>query len=78
MMKTTTHLYVYRETYSDPLISVIDPDVVSLPGDGGLRVASGGDTLHDGRLACCYHHIAGRLTEVVSQNWGKEEEETWL
>ena len=61
-----------RPTYSDPLISVIDPHVVSLPGDGGLRVASRGDALHDSRLARGHHHVAGRLAEVVSQNWGKE------
>lgn len=55
-------------TYSDPFVAVIDPDVVSLPGDGGLWMASRGDTLHDGRLTCSHHHITGRLTEVISQN----------
>ena len=62
-----------QPTYSDPLISIIDPDVVSLPWDGGLRVASGWDTLHDSWLTSCHHHITGRLTEVISQNWRKEQ-----
>lgn len=35
-------------------------------------MASGGDTLHDSRLTCCHHHITGSLTEIISQNWGKE------
>ncbi len=61
-----------QRAYSDPLIPVVDPDVVSLPRDGGLRMAPGGDTLHDCRLTCRYHHITGRLTEVISQDWKKQ------
>lgn len=59
-------------TYSNSFISIIDPDVVSLPRNGGLRMAPGRDTLHDGRLPCCHHHITGRLTEIISQNWEKK------
>lgn len=62
-----------RVTYSDPLVSVVDPDVVPLPGDGGLRMTSGGDTLHDSWLSGCDHHVAGRLTKVVPQNWGEKK-----
>lgn len=60
-------------TYSNSFISIIDPDVVSLPRNGGLRMAPGRDTLHDSRLPCCHHHITGRLTEIISQNWEKKE-----
>lgn len=60
-------------TYSNSFISIIDPDVVSLPRNGGLRMAPGRDTLHDSRLSCCHHHITGRLTEIISQNWEKKE-----
>lgn len=62
-------------TYSNSFISIIDPDVVSLPRNGGLRMAPGRDTLHDGWLPCCHHHITGRLTEIISQNWGKKGED---
>lgn len=63
----------FSTTYSYSLISIIHPDVVSLPRDCGLRMASRGDALHDSWLTCCYHYITGRLTEIISQNWGKEE-----
>lgn len=59
-------------TYSNSFISIVDPDVVSLPRNGGLRMAPGRDTLHDGWLPCCHHHITGRLTEIISQNWEKK------
>lgn len=64
-------IFNYESTYSDPLISVIDPDVVSLPRNGGLWMSSGWDTLHDSRLTCCHYHITGSLTEIISQNWRK-------
>lgn len=55
-------------THGDPVVLVRDLDVVSLPGDGRFRVTSGGDALHDGRLPCRHHHVAGRLAEVIPQN----------
>lgn len=57
-----------KTVYRDPFISIIDPDVVSFPGDGGLWMSSGWDTLHDSRLPRRHHHIAGCLPEVVPQN----------
>lgn len=61
-------------TYRDPLISVVDPDIVPLPGDGGFGVTSGGNALHHRWLARRHHHIAGGLTKVVSQNCKNESE----
>lgn len=61
------------QTHRDPVILVRDLHVVSLPGDGGFRVAPRGDALHDGRLPCRHHHVAGRLTEVVPQNCQKKK-----
>lgn len=57
-----------KETYSDPLIFVIDFYIVSFPGDGGLRVAARWNTLHYGRLSCSYNHIARGLPEIIPQN----------
>lgn len=34
-------------------------------------MASWGDALEDGRLTCCYHHIGGVLSEVISQHCRK-------
>lgn len=59
-------------THGYPVILVCDLDVVPFPGDCRFWVTSGGDALHYGRLACCHHHIAGRLTEVIPQNYERE------
>lgn len=61
-----------KQTYSDPLVSVIDFYIVSLPGDGGLRVATWGNTLHYGWLSCRYNHVARSLSEIIPQNCKKE------
>lgn len=80
MVKQTfdEHFRLKNIPHSDPLVAVVHFDVVPLPRDGGLRVASGGDTLHDGWLTCRHHHIAGRLPEVIPQNWWRREQEVHL
>lgn len=57
-----------KETYSDPLIFVIDFYVVSFPWDGGLRVTARGNALHYSWFSCCYYHIARGLPEIIPQN----------
>lgn len=57
-----------KETYSDPLVFVIDFYIVSFPGDGGLRVTARGNALHYSWLSCRYNHIARRLPEIIPQN----------
>ena len=53
-------------TYGYPLVLVVDAHVVPLPGDGGLGVTAWRDALHDRRLPCRHHHVAGCLPEVVN------------
>lgn len=56
-----------KETYSDPLVFVVDFYVVSFPGDGGLGVTAWWNTLHNSWLSCRYNHIAGSLPEIIPQ-----------
>lgn len=58
-----------NQTYSDPLIFVIDFYVIPFPGDGWLRVTAWGNTLHYGWFSCSYDHIARGLPEIIPQNW---------
>lgn len=61
-----------KQTYSDPLVFVIDFYVVPFPGDGGLRVTAWRNTLHHSWLSCRYNHIARGLPEIISQNCMRE------
>lgn len=60
------------ETHRDAVILVADAGIVPLPGDGGLRVTAGGNTLQDRWLTGCHHHITGGLAEVIPQDLGEE------
>lgn len=58
-------------THSDPVILIVNLHFVFFPVDGGFGVASWRDALEDRRLTCCYHHIGGVLSEVISQHCRK-------
>lgn len=60
-------------THCDPVVLVVDAHLVFLPVGGGLRVASGGNALQDGRLPSGHHRISGVLSEVVSQHCRAEQ-----
>ena len=55
-------------THRDPVLLVVDAHFVFLPEDGGLWVSPGRDTLQDGRLSRCHHHVCGVLSEVITQH----------
>lgn len=58
-------------THRDPAVLVIDTNIVPLPGNGGLGVTPGRDTLQHSGLSCCHHHIIGRLAEIIPENYGR-------
>lgn len=66
--KKRTRRMLENQTYSDPLVFVIDFYIIPFPGDGGLRMTTWGNALHYGRLSCSYNHIARGLSEIVPQN----------
>lgn len=56
------------KTHSDAFVLAADSHVVAFPEHGGLRVSTRRHALQHRRLAGSHHHIAGCLSEIVSQD----------